>query len=180
MSKRILDRVLATKAVVSIAPKKDLMIVLPFLGKLSLQIRTRINCIMKNKLPYSNLGMTVQTKCKLINFLTYKDKISVFLQFGIVYKFKCGGCSAVCCGKTKRHFKVTMCEHLVVSALTGKRMKGYNDHLFCNHSSDFDNFSILATKNDFKVILMGSILINRDHPPLNRNSHVLPLELYDD
>ena len=39
-----------------------------------------------------------------------------------------------------------MCEHLGVSALTGKRVKGDNDsaikehHLFCNHSSSFDDF----------------------------------------
>ena len=80
-----------------------------------------------------------------------------------------------------------MCEHLGVSAPTGKRVTGDNDsaikehHLFCNHSSGFDNFSILASSNyDFKVTLMGSLLINRDHPPLNKNSHSLALELFDD
>ena len=79
-----------------------------------------------------------------------------------------------------------MCEHLGVSARTGKRMKGDNDsavkeHLFCNHSSGFDNFSILASNNnDFKVTLMESLLINRDHPPLNKNRHSLPLKLFND
>ena len=43
-------------------------------------------------------------------------------------------------------FKFRMCEHLGVSALTGKRVKEDNDsaikehHLFCNHSSEFDDF----------------------------------------
>ena len=79
-----------------------------------------------------------------------------------------------------------MCEHLGVSARTGKRMKGDNDsavkeHLFCNHSSGFDNFSILASNSsDFKVTLIESLLIKRDHPPLNKNGHSLPLELFDD
>ena len=80
-----------------------------------------------------------------------------------------------------------MCEHLGVSALTGKRVKGDNDsvikehQLFCNHSSGFEYFSILASnKNDFKVTLMESLLINRDHPTLNKNRHLLPLELFDD
>ena len=79
-----------------------------------------------------------------------------------------------------------MCEHLGVSARTGKRMKGDNDsavkeHLFCNHSSGFDNFSILASNSsDFKVTLIESLLIKRDHPPLNKNRHSLPLELFDD
>ena len=49
--KTILDRVLTQKVVVSTVPKKDLMIVLPYLGKLWLQTSTRINCVMKNKVP---------------------------------------------------------------------------------------------------------------------------------
>ena len=185
--KEFLDRVLTQKVVVSTVPKKDLMIVLPYLGKLSLQIRTRINRVMRNKLPHCNLRIVFQTKCKLINFFTFKDKIPVFLRSGIVYKFKCGGCNATYYGKTKHHFKIRMCEHLGVSALTGKRVKGDNDsaikehHLFCNYSSGFDDFCILASNNnDFKVNLMESLLINRDHPPLNKNRHSLPLELFDD
>ena len=84
------------------------------------------------------------------------------------------------------HVKVRMYEHLGVSALTGKRVRGDNDsavkehHLFCNNSSGFDGFSILASNNDFKVTLMKSLLINRDHPPLSKNRHWLPLELFDD
>ena len=185
--KKFLDEVLTQKVVVSTLPKKDLMIVIPYLGKLSLQIRTKINRVMKNKLPHCNFRIIFQSKCKLINYFTFKDKIPVFLSSGIVYKFKCSGCKATYYGKTKRHFKVRMCEHLGVSALTGKRVKEDDDcaikehHLFCNHSSGFDDFSILASNNnDFKVMLMESLLINRDHPPLNKNRHLLPLELFDD
>ena len=50
--KKFLDKVLKQKVVASTVPTKDLMIVLPYLGKLSLQIRTRINRVMKNKLPH--------------------------------------------------------------------------------------------------------------------------------
>ena len=59
-----------------------------------------------------------------------------------------------------------MCEHFGVSALTGKRAKGDNDsaikqhHSFCNHSSGFDDFSILAGNNNyFKVTLMEGVLL---------------------
>ena len=109
-------------------PKKDVMIVPSCLGKLSFQIRTRINRIMKNKLRYCNFRIAFQTKCKLVNFFfTFKDKIPVFLRSGIVYKCKCGGYNATYYGKTKRHFNVRMCEHLGISALSGKRVKGDND-----------------------------------------------------
>ena len=73
--KEFLNRVLTWKVVVSTVPKQDLMIILPYLGKLSLQICTRINCVMKNKLPHCNFRIVFQTKCKLINFFTFKDKI---------------------------------------------------------------------------------------------------------
>ena len=85
------------------------------------------------------------------------------------------------------HQNKALCnEHLGISALTGKRVKGDDDSaikehlLFCNYKPDFEDFSILATNNnDFKVTLMESLLINRDHPPLNKNKQSLPLELFD-
>ena len=57
--KEFLDKILAANPVVGTVPKKDLVIVLPYLVivlqylvKFSSQIRTRINCIVKNKLPF--------------------------------------------------------------------------------------------------------------------------------
>ena len=65
--------------------------------------------------------------------------------------------------KKRTHFKVRMCEHLGISALTGKRVKDDDDSaikehlLFCNHTPEFEDFSILASNNnDFKVTLMES------------------------
>ena len=73
-----------------------------------------------------------------------------------------------------------------ISALTGKRVEGDDDSaikeqlLFWNHTPDFEYFSILAAnKNDFKVTVMESLLISREHPPLNKNKQSLPLELFD-
>ena len=71
-----------TEIVVSTVPKKDLIIVLPYLGKLALQIRTRIYQFQTN---------VFQTKCMLINFFTFKNKIPVFLRSGFVHKFERGG-----------------------------------------------------------------------------------------
>ena len=79
-----------------------------------------------------------------------------------------------------------MCEHLGISALTGKRVKGDDDStieehlLFCNHTLEFEDFSILAgNNNDLRVMLMESLLINRDHPLLHKNKQSLPFELFD-
>ena len=114
------------------------------------------------KIPWNKF----QTKCKLIHFFTMKDRIPVFLRSGFAYKFKWGGCNACYYGKTKHHFKVR------ISSLTRKRVKGGNcsaikeNQLFCNHSSGFYDFSILASNtNDFKVTLIESPLINRHSLP---------------
>ena len=109
--KEFLDKILAPKSVVSTVPRKNLVIGLPYLGTFSLQISTRINRIMKNKLPYCNIRFVFQTKCNIRNFFTFKDKVPSLLRSGIVYKFQCGSCNATYYGKTKRHFKVRMCEH---------------------------------------------------------------------
>ena len=167
--KEFLDEILAPKPVASTVPKEELIIALLYLGKLSLQKRTRIIRLMKNKLLYGNAQFVFQIKCKISNFFSFNNKIPSFLCSGIVYKFQCSSCNATCNGKTKRHFKIRMCEPLGISALTRKRVKGDDDsaikeHLsFCNHTPDFEDFSIRTTNNnDFKVTLMENLLINRE------------------
>ena len=141
--KECLGKMLAPKPVVSAVPKKNLLTVLIYLDKLSFQMRTRINRIMKNKLPYFNVPFVFETKWQISNFFTFKDKIPLFLRSGIVYKFKCASCNAPYYGNIKDHLQVTICEHLGISAFTGKRVKdddnsAIKDHLlFCNHSPDF-------------------------------------------
>ena len=139
------------------------------------------------KTPHCNFQIVFQTKCNLMSFFTFIDKVPVFLPSGIVYKFKCGSCNATSYRKTKHHFKVRMCEHLGVSVFIGKWVKGNNDsaitkyHFFAiNHLALMIVFIPASNRNDFKTTLMESFLINRDHPPLNKNRHSLPLKLFDD
>ena len=64
-----------------------------------------------------------------------------------------------------------MRKHLGVSALTGKRVKGNDDSalkntfIFVYHAPGIEDCSILAgNSNDFKVTLMESLRIDKDHP----------------
>ena len=109
------------------------------------------------------------------------------LLSGLVYQYKCGGCNATYYGKTKRHFKVRICEHSGISHLTEKKVKIDNnklttiqEHLLCcNYSPSFEDFSILTREsNDFKLKIMESLLIARDKPILNKADSSLPLELF--
>ena len=142
---------------------------------------------MKNKLPYCNLWIAFQTKFKLINLFTFKDKIPVFIRSNIAYKFEHQGCNITYYDRTWCYLEVRMCKELRVSTLAGKTVKGDNDfalkehHLFCNHLSAYDKFSLLASNNnEFKVALMESLFINTDYSPFKKNRNVLPLGLFDD
>ena len=71
-------------------------------------------------------------------FTNYESFIPTYQKRGLVYKYKCGGCDATCYGKTKRHFKIRICEHLGISHITGKKVKIDNnklttiqEHLLC-------------------------------------------------
>ena len=88
---------------------------------------------MKSRPPYCNIRFVLQTKCKISNFFTFKDKIPSFSRSGIVYKFQCGSCNATYYWKTKRHYKLRICVHLRVSALTGKRVNGDEDSAIKEH-----------------------------------------------
>ena len=97
-----------------------------------------------------------------------------------------GGCNATYYGKTKRHFKVQICEHLSISHLAEKKVNNdYNklmtiqEHLLCgNYSPSFEDFSILNREsNDFKLKIMESLLIACGEPILNNADSSLPLEL---
>ena len=76
-------------------------------------------------------------------------------------------------------------EHIGISPLTKKQVKPKNSSvanhlLFCNHSSSYDNFSILTRKNK-KVLLelKESLLIMRDKPSLSGNNTLASLYLLD-
>ena len=89
----------------------------------------------------------------------------------LCYKFQCSSCNATYCGKTKRHFKVCVSEHMGVSGCTGKNIKStkssaVRDHmLVCNNIVSFEDFSVFANEtNDFRIKLQESLLIHRDGP----------------
>ena len=103
----------------------------------------------------------------------------------LCYKLQCSSSNATYYGKTKRHFKVRVSEHMGVSARTGKNIKStknsaVRDHmLVCNSIVSFDDFSVLANEtNDFRIKLQESILIHRDGSQLNKTSESAPLMLF--
>lgn len=135
-----------------------MIIDLPNLGKMSFQIRLRINCIMKNKIPYCNIRFTFQTKCKISNFFRFKEKSSSFLHYGSVM-------IAVLPIMAKQiSFKVRMCKHLKISALNGKKLPLPLKNIFY-----FVTTHLILKISPFLLstttILKLTSVINRDHTP---------------
>ena len=104
-------------------PKKDLYIFLPYLGKLSLSARSTLEKTSRDILPCVNLKAVLRIKNRLSSKFTFKDKISKEMRSLICYKFQCSSYNATYYGKTKRHSKVRVSEHMGVSARTGKNIK---------------------------------------------------------
>ena len=99
----------------------------------------------------------------------------------------CSSCNATYLGKTKRHNKIRMCEHLGISSKTGKHLK-YNESgatevrkhsETLKHEGDFDNFKILGfARNDFELLIKESLLISKLRPTLNKQNDSFKLKLF--
>ncbi|XP_057298541.1 uncharacterized protein LOC130629389 [Hydractinia symbiolongicarpus] len=161
-----------TKEVTHTAEKKNILIVLPFLGKTSLQTRTKLEKLFKSTLHCCKLSVVFRTHTRLSNFFRFKDLLPKELKSGFIYRYKCSGCNATYIGETSRHLKVRASEHLGVSPLTGKK----STSSICTAIKD----SILSRGNNrYLLEIKESFFIMRDSPQLNNNIRSAPLYLYN-
>ena len=109
--KSFLNKLYTPKVVFPTVPKRNVFVKLPFLGSTSFQIRKKLQKLFSDKLTSCNLKIVFTSPVRVKSFFTFKDKLPKMLLSGLVYQYKCGGCNATYYGKTKRHFKVRICEH---------------------------------------------------------------------
>ena len=103
--------------------KKELVCVLLFLGRKSLEIKKRPQNAIKKILQYCKLKAIFSSSSKIANHFHFKDVLPKKLCSGIVYSFKCNSCNAIYNGKTNRHFDVKAAGHMGIRYLTDKRHK---------------------------------------------------------
>ena len=84
--KNFMDNIHAVETTPTVA-KKPLVLVLPYLGSISLQTRTRLKKSLKNILNCCKLQIVFKNKTWLGNNFHFKDQISKDLTSGFVYKF---------------------------------------------------------------------------------------------
>ena len=87
-------------------PKKTLFLVIPYLGPLSLQTRTKLRKSLKGILSCCKLQIVFKSQNKLAKAFRFKDRIPKELTSGVVYKFQCGLCSESYYGEFVKHLNM--------------------------------------------------------------------------
>ena len=121
--KSFLNKRLNEKPVTLTAEKKEFAIVLPFLGKLSLDLRTPLKNSISKNLSFCKIRVIFKSSTFISSFFQFKDQMPYCLGSNMFHKFLCSKCNATYYGETYRHLSVRVGEHSGVSPLTGKKSK---------------------------------------------------------
>ena len=95
--------------------KKLLVLVLPYLGSISLQTRSKLKKSLKNILNCWKVQIVFKNKTRLGNNFHFKDRIANDLTSGVFCKFQCGLCNESYYGECVRHLNVRIGEHIDIS-----------------------------------------------------------------
>ena len=85
--KLFINKIRTVKPVVHTVPKKEVTLILPFLGSVSLNIRTSLQCLFHDKLPHCKLKVIFTARTRLRNFFQFKDSLLECLRSGLAYCF---------------------------------------------------------------------------------------------
>ena len=182
---KFMNNLFVIKPTIITVPKKQLFIVLPFMGNTSAIIKTGLAKALNKRLPFCKLRVIFKSTNRLKSYFNFKDVLPEPLRSCQIYNFTCGSCNASYHGKTFRHFKVRVSEHQGVSPRTGKLLKGtlstsVRDHMLeCEHKVAWEDFKVMGREtNHFLLELKESLFIKRDKPCLNRNVYSQELFLF--
>ena len=98
--------------------RKRFRLVLPYLGVISLQTRTKLQQAFKGVLNCCKLEIAFKCQTKPSNFFRFKDPIPKDLMSEIIYKFQCGLSNESYYGASIRHVDIMSGEHIGVSPLS--------------------------------------------------------------
>ena len=156
---------------------------MPYLGRYSLQIKTKICRIIKQCYPGIQLNVIYRSPERIQSCFPFKDRFPTLIRSSVVYKFQCPGCQASYFGKTSRNL-ITRCrEHLGINK-AGQKIKAspsaIGDHISqSGHAASLEDFSVLdRANNEFDLLIHESLLILRDRPSLNSQQSSIPLALF--
>ena len=103
--------------------KKPFFLVLPYLGPLSLQTRTKLGKSLIGILICCKLLIMFKSRNKLSNVIRFKDCFPKELASSVVHKFQCGFCSESYHEECIRHLNIRIGEDIQMSPRTEKKVK---------------------------------------------------------
>ena len=121
--KKFFNKLFVQRNLNFMVPKMELICVLPYLVKASLDLRTRLRRTIERKLLFCKSKIIFRSKCRLNALSRFKNSLEKKICSGIFYRYTCSNCNVTCYGKTFRHFYTRVAEHMGFSNLTGKRLK---------------------------------------------------------
>ena len=186
---RFFDKIHEKKLPVHTVPKKEVVMILPFLGSISWTVKKELNRALRKTLPFCKLKLVFKTSNRLSSFFVFKDKLPAALDSGVIYKYNCANCKVSYIGCTKRYWEKRLEEHTHVSSLTGKPLSGGQifapqQHVRAEKCSSSphvqrDNFEIIGRENNSYVLkIKESIFIYKYKPKLNGTLSSAPLYLF--
>ena len=100
--KNYLSKLLGPKTVTHPIDKKQIVLVLTYLGSLSFEIRSRLQRCFNNYIPFFSIKVVYQSKNGIVN--VFKDVSNTKLSSHVVYKFMCSCCNETYYDQIQRHF----------------------------------------------------------------------------
>ena len=182
---KFMNKLYIKKPVMLTVPKKQLYLVLPYIGKMSALVKSGLPRSLHKRLPFCNVRIVFKTSNRLRNYFSFKDVVPEPLRSCQIYNFTCGSCNASYTGKIFSHMKVRVSEHRGVSPRTGKHLKGtlstfVGYHMLdCNHMVAWDDFKVLGREsNHWLLEITDSLFIKRDKPSRNKNIYSQEMFLF--
>ena len=182
---KFLDKSFEKRVTITTVPKKILRLVLPSLGTQSLRLKKRLNKLFKEQLPSGKLEMVFRTTQRMPSCFRFKDAIPRSLLSGIIYEYKCPRCISRYIGSTYRYWEKRLEEHLHISSITGKPLKGLQSFAPLYHAkgkccvNSSDDFCIIGKEKDQHLIRFNeSIFINHCKSSLNTKEDNTKLVLF--
>ena len=111
--KTFLNNIFIDKNVYALATKKkELICVLSFIGKKSIQLRSKLVKSIQNNLSFCHLKVAFQSPNKLRTLFRCKDTLDEKMCSDLVYRYSCSSCNATYYVKTYRHVLTRVTEHI--------------------------------------------------------------------
>ena len=81
-------------------PKRELICVLPYLGKTLLDLRAWLRWSIERILPYCKLEVIFRSKCRFNNLFRFKDSLEKKICARIIYWYTCSDSNITYYGKS--------------------------------------------------------------------------------